>query len=118
MSLIQFKSFDKIFIYRPVVDFRCGIYGLSSIVQDQMNLVPFQSALFIFTNRNYNKLKALYWDKTGFVLWYKVLEKDRFKWPKHLEQENIIVDVKKLNQFLKGLDPWENGHKELFYKNI
>ncbi len=118
MNLLQLNYFDEIYLYRPIVDFRKGIVGLSYIVQDEMNLSPFKKSLFLFSNRHHNKIKALYWDDTGFVLWYKILEKDRFKWPKHLANENIIVDVKKLELFLKGLNPWQVAHEQLNYEII
>ena len=118
MSLLQLKLFQNIYIYRPIVDFRKGIIGLASIVQDEMNLSPFDSSLFLFSNRHHNKLKALYWDSTGFALWYKILEQDRFKWPKHLVEENVTVDVVKLEEFLQGLNPWQVPHKELDYDKV
>ena len=83
-----------------------------------MDLSPFDKSLYLFSNRHHNKIKALYWDTTGFALWYKILEKDRFKWPHHLNDENIIVDVKKLEAFLKGLNPWELPHEKLNYEKI
>lgn len=118
MKLLRFSYFDEIYLYRPVVDFRKGIVGLSYIVQDEMKLSPFNKSLYLFSNRDHNKIKALYWDDTGFALWYKILEKDRFKWPKHLDDENIIVDIKKLELFLRGLNPWQIAHEKLNYKII
>ena len=106
MGLLKLSEFDEIFLYRPVVDFRKGIVGLAYIVQDEMKLSPFNKSLYLFSNRHHNKIKALYWDDTGFALWYKILEEDHFRWPKHLSEENIIVDVKKLEEFLNGLNPW------------
>jgi len=45
---------------------------------------PFAPALFVFCNRQRDKVKLLYWERNGFVLCYKRLEKQRFKWPKRL----------------------------------
>ena len=70
-----------IYLYMDVVDFRKSINGLIVVVEQDMNLNPFRDALFVFCNKKRDKVKILYWDKTGFALWYKQLEKHRFKWP-------------------------------------
>ncbi|NUW66080.1 IS66 family insertion sequence element accessory protein TnpB [Vibrio coralliilyticus] len=44
-------------------------------------------ALFLFTNKQRDKIKVLYWDKTGFALWYKCLEKAKYKWPSKEKNE-------------------------------
>jgi hypothetical protein len=116
--MINIKSFDNIFFYRPFVDFRKGIVGLCSVVQDEMNLNPFEKYLFIFSNSKKNKIKALYWDKTGFALWIKYLEEDKYRWPIHLEEDVLTVDIKKLNQFLIGFNPWQIPHENKKYSII
>ena len=116
--MLSFNQFDQIYIYRPVVDFRKGIQGLSAFVQEQMHLNPFSKYLFLFCNRRRNGIKALYWDQTGFALWYKCLEKQRYKWPYHLEEDNLVVCVDKLNDFLVGLNPWQEPHEKLYFKSI
>lgn len=116
--LVDLKRFEKIYLYRPFADFRCGIFGLSALVQDQMKLSPFKKYLFIFCNKGRDKLKVLYWDETGFALWYKVLEKEKFKWPSHLGDNNIGVDTVKLEKFLTGLNPWQIPHKKLKYSKV
>jgi transposase len=45
-------------------------------------LNPFASALYVFTNRHHNKVKALYWHRNGFCLWQKRLEHEKFAWPR------------------------------------
>ena len=55
-----------------------AVNGLSIIVTDDMELDPFAESLFIFCNRNKKLIKALYWDRNGFCLWQKRLEKDKF----------------------------------------
>lgn len=113
--MITLSRFDYIYIFRPFVDFRKGSRGLAGIVQDEMHLNPFEKYLFLFCNRNRNRIKILYWDETGFALWYKCLEQNKYKWPVHLEEETVKVDLKKLKRFLAGLDPWQVPHQKLNY---
>lgn len=69
-----------VYVHRQPVDFCKSINGLSVLVQESMEQDVFSSPLFVFDSRSRNKIKILYWDKTGFCLWYKRLEKD--KWPR------------------------------------
>ena len=59
-----------IYLYMDIVDFRKSINGLIVVVEQDMNLNPFRDALFVFCNKKRDKVKILYCDKTGFVLWY------------------------------------------------
>ena len=68
----------EVYLCREVVDFRKSINGLSILVEEQLGLSPFGPQLFVFCNRKRDKLKILYWERSGFVLWYKRLEKQRF----------------------------------------
>jgi transposase len=70
---------DDIYLHLEHVDFRKSINGLLGIIESELTLNAFSGALFIFCNKKQDKLKLLYWDKTGFALWYKRLEKQRFK---------------------------------------
>ena len=62
-----------IYLYMDIVDFRKSINGLIVVVEQDMNLNPFRDALFVFCNKKRDKVKILYWDKTGFALWDKRL---------------------------------------------
>ena len=57
---------------------RCGIDGLAGIITDKYNLDLFNDALFLFCGRKKDRFKALYWDKDGFILLYKRIEKGNF----------------------------------------
>ena len=57
-----------IYLYMDIVDFRKSINGLIVVVEQDMNLNPFRDALFVFCNKKRDKVKILYWDKTGFAL--------------------------------------------------
>ena len=103
-----------IYLHVDAVDFRKSINGLVVVVEQQLELSPFSDALFIFCNKHKNKLKILYWDKTGFALWYKRLEKQRFKWPKDNELSRLALSEQQLNWLLDGYDII--GHQPLQYQ--
>ena len=97
-------SFKEIYLYRGKVDFRKSIDGLAALVQAEMGLDIFQPALFVFVSRTRDRIKALCWDRTGFALWFKRLEKDSFPWPKGWEQEVLRISPQELEWLLEGFD--------------
>lgn len=91
---------DQILVYLEPVDMRKSIDGLAAIVELELELSPFSPALFVFCNRGRDKVKLLYWERNGFVLWYKRLEKQRFRWPSQLSN----LTSEQLSWLLGGLD--------------
>jgi transposase len=59
---------EDIFLHEDAVDLRKSINGLVVVVKQQLELFPCSDALFVFCNKHKNRLKILYWDKTGFAL--------------------------------------------------
>jgi|TARA_Y100001954_G_scaffold233303_1_gene286328 transposase len=105
-----------VYLHRQPVDFRKAINGLSLIVQENMKLNPYSEALFVFINKNRTKLKLLYWERNGFCLWQKRLEKNKFAWPRHLEDDTVQLRTQELNWLLDGFDIWRMPpHQTLFY---
>ena len=92
----------KIWLYKEPVDMRKSIDGLSIVVSDNLNVNPMNSEIFVFYNRYGDKIKILYWDKNGFCLWYKRLEKGRFKIP--VGQPKYNMTSEQLRWLLDGLD--------------
>ena len=88
---------SDIYMHIEAVDFRKSINGLVVVVEQQLELSPLSDALFVFSNKKRDKLKILYWDKTGFALWYKRLEKQRFKWPKDDQLSRLVLSEQQLN---------------------
>ena len=68
-----------IYLCRDPVDFRKGINGLSVLVEATLKYDPFSHNLFCFVNKRRSQIKVLYWQRTGFCLWLKRLEEERFK---------------------------------------
>lgn len=94
----------RVYIAREFVDFRKQIDGLALIVQDTLKLDPFSAHLFVFTNRQRDKLKLLYWHHNGYVLLYKRLEKGRFVWPAEKDADSLCIGVRELHALLEGCD--------------
>jgi transposase len=73
-------------------------------VREGFDLDPFSSGLFVFCNRQRDKLKILKWDYNGFWLYYRRLERGRFQWPaKTGDSVPMAVDYRQLRWLLDGL---------------
>lgn len=99
-----FDDVPVVYLHRDPVDFRKAINGLVVIIEQEMALSPYADALFVFCNRGRDKLKVVYWDETGFCLWYKRLEQHRFKWPRKAEDAVVTLSEEQLHWLLRGLD--------------
>jgi transposase len=112
-------SASRVFLCVEPVDFRKSIDGLSLIVEQHLGLSPFEAVLYVFINRKRDKIKILLWEKNGFILWYKRLEKQRFKWPTENTGNTVTLNGKELNWILDGFDLWKNQpHKSLNYRSV
>src|SRR5580704_12514380 len=95
----------KIFMSDTPVDMRKGFDGLIAIVRTLWHQDVFSGHLFVFLGSKRDRAKILYWDKDGFVLYYKRLEKGRFKSPKvSADQKAIELDSTELFMLLDGID--------------
>ncbi len=110
---------SRIYLHREPVDFRKAINGLMLIVEGEMQLSPFDDALFVFCNKARDKLKVLYWEQTGFCLWYKRLEKDKFKWPRKANNAVMSLTEQQWDWLLSGFDISKmQGHQPVSLKAI
>lgn len=92
---------EKIFIASKAVDFRSAIDGLSAIIVEDMNLKP-QEGIYIFYNKNMNRIKILGWHKNGFILIYKRLERGKFFVQTNCD--NLQINAEQLSWLLSGVD--------------
>ena len=83
-------------------DMRKSINGLMVIVETSFRLDPFDGALFVFCNKNRDRLKILEWDGDGFWLHFKRLEKGHFRWPAVGEDATMALTGEELNILLGG----------------
>ncbi len=99
-------EFEKLYVHRAPVDMRKNINGLSVIVSEEMKLDLKTKSLFIFCNKPRNRMKILYFDRSGFALWLKKLEDSRFPWPKYFDEDVVLIDSKNLELLLEGINVW------------
>jgi len=116
VNLVAFNT--RIFLGLGITDMRKSINGLSALVETLLDIDPFSGHLFVFSNRRRNIVRILYWDRNGFCLWHKRLEKDKFKWPTGYG-DSVEIDHRQLSWLLEGLDfTCIKAHKSLSYSAV
>lgn len=112
-------SIGQVYLCREPIDFRKSINGLSVLVEQELALNPFGSALYVFINRQCTKIKVLYWHRNGFCLWLKRLEAEKFAWPRDAEPATQMIGLHEFEWLLEGFDLWANKpHKTLDYTSV
>lgn len=112
-------AIEQVYLCREPIDFRKSIDGLSVLVEQELGLNPFGSALYVFINRHRDRIKVLYWHRNGFCLWLKRLEQDKFAWPRECESATQTLSVHEFEWLLEGFDLWANQpHKTLHYASV
>jgi transposase len=94
----------RVFLYGRPVDLRKSFTGLYALTKNALGQDPLSGHLFVFVNRRGDYLKCLYWDRTGFCLWAKRLERGRFisEWA-HMGSREL--DWTGLKLLLEGIEP-------------
>ena len=91
-----------VYLVTGYTDLRRSIDGLATIVQAQLELDPFSSALFLFCGRRCDRIKGLLWEGDGFLLLYKRLDNGRFQWLRN-ETEALLLTTQQRRWLLEGL---------------
>ena len=95
----------RIYLATGQVDLRRGHDGLGAIVRSQWKLDVYGGHLFVFVGRRADRCKILFWDRGGFVLYYKRLERGRFRVPKVATgASSVTIDATELAMLLDGID--------------
>lgn len=116
--MLSISNPGQVYLACGATDLRRSIDGLVAIVKMRFNLDPFSNCLFVFCNKNQNKIKMLEWEYTGFWLHYKRLERGKFKWPKD-ENEVKRINPRELRWLLDGLSTEQpKAHKEVQQRDM
>lgn len=106
----------RIYVKAGPTDMRKQMLSLSVYVAENLQGDPLSGDLYLFCSRDRRLMKALYWDRNGFCLWQKRLEKDRFPWPQDRE-EVLGISRDELDMLLSGID-FFNAHKTLYFSGV
>lgn len=108
--MLSLGGAPRIFLCRRPVDFRKAHDGLCAIVRDQFEDDPFSGDLFVFHNGAKDRIKLLLWDRNGFWLLYKRLERGRFPFDVRGEGARVEIERAQLSMMLEGID-WRSAKR-------
>ncbi len=100
--MLALTGATRIYLHRGWVDMRKSFDGLSGVVRAELAGDPLDGSLFVFCNRRRNMAKLLWWDRDGYAIWFKRLEKGTFIIPK-LDGGGAEIDRRDLAMLLEGV---------------
>ena len=101
--MLNTASVEQVHLAPGATDLRKSIDGLSALVSAVFEMDPFSQQWFVFCNKGRDKLKILRWDHNGFWLYYRRLERQRFKWPVQTGPA-LSISRRQLQWLLDGLN--------------
>lgn len=102
--MLSFPSAVRIYFCVMPVDMRCSFDSLAELVRQYFQQEPQSGHLFVFRNKREDCLKVLYWDRDGYALWYKRLERGTFTLPGGKVSGGVEIDATTLNMLVGGVD--------------
>ena len=97
----------RVFVCTQPADMRRSFDGLCGMVEQIVQEDPLAGHLFVFRNRNRDRLKILYWDRDGLAIWYKRLEQGTWQFPtdlKNADKDGVEISPDELSLLLGGID--------------
>ena len=93
-----------LYLYTVPVDMRKSIDGLNTLIFDTLHHNPQSGDIYVFRNKSSRKVKLVFWNKNGFVLYYKRLETGKFQFSKSLQEDTVLINATQLQALLIGID--------------
>lgn len=113
--MLSFPHALRIYLGVEPVDMRKQYNGLWALASEKLHEDPRNGALFVFTNKDRDRIKILYWDGTGPWVFAKRLEKGRFSWPLGGDEKKLSLAPEALTMLLAGID-LKDGCKKAWYE--
>jgi transposase len=116
--LIRPTATAVVYLCVAPTDLRKQAASLALLVEQSLKRDVFAPALYVFSNARRDRIRILYWERNGLVLWSKRLEQQKFIWPRMTDADTVSMSGAELNQLLDGFDLWAQGHRELQLKRV
>jgi len=108
----------RIFVCTSTIKMNFSFDRLMGLAQETFEQDPLSGHLFIFFNRQRDRIKILFWDQDGFCIWYKRLEVGVFQLPVATEgEQGVELNCSQLNRLLGGLD-LKSGRRRRRYRRV
>jgi transposase len=112
------RDIERVYLHRAPVDMRKQMDGLAILAKEVIQQDPMSGSMFVYINARRNKLKILLWERNGFIVWYKRLERHRFHWPRTSTQSVLTLTGQQLNWLLDGYDVWRMKPHEVLQFSV
>ena len=113
--MLALTAATRIYFYRPSCDMRKSFDGLCGLIRSELGEDPLSGSLFVFLNRRRNMIKCLYWDRDGFAIWFKRLERGCFNLP-DIAASDGRIDRLQLTLLLEGVVAKKVSKRYIFEK--
>ena len=106
---------SEIFLAAGATDLRKSFDTLTALVRQRLAKDPLSGQFFVFCNGRHNRIKILFWDRTGFWVCAKRLERGTFDWPAATEKKALSLHCEQLAILLGGLE-WQGMKRRAWYE--
>lgn len=103
------------YLYRQPTDMRKGFDGLCGMIHQAMDMNPLDGSVYIFINRRRDRMKLLVWESSGFVMYYKRLERGTFELPGS-KADQMLIHWEKLMLMIQGISLQKISHRKRYYR--
>ena len=116
--MIHLPASVRVYLCTTPCDMRRSFDGLYALVSGVMQLNAFEGHLFVFSNRRRDRIRILYWDRDGFAVWAKRLERGVFVIPSgDPESARIEITTEELGALLSGMDLEQAARRQRYHRN-
>ncbi len=113
--MLGFTAAQRYYLSRQAADMRKSYDGLSGLVRQGLGRDPLSGEVFIFLNRRRTQMKLLVWDRSGFVIWGKRLERGTFELPRSSEAgASVVLSWEELVLILEGVSLGSIRHRKRY----